>query len=153
MNLMQDYLTCMRRSLIMTEKLDIYRCPTCGNIVQILNPGNGELVCCGQAMEHLIPQYKENEVGEKHVPQVIAAWDGCNSGICNERKFVVLDKHPMSKEHYIQFIEVCSASASEVRIKFFNPEEKPEYEVTEIHGDIKVKEYCNIHGLWRGKND
>lgn len=136
----------------MTEKLEIYKCPICGNIVQILNAGEGELVCCGQAMEKLTPQYEENELGEKHVPETVTAWDGCDSGMCNERKFVILDKHPMVPEHYIQFIEVYKKDLSEIRIRFFKPEEKAEYEISDLYGDIQTLEHCNIHGLWRGKN-
>ena len=135
----------------MTEKLEIYKCPTCGNIVQVLISGNGELVCCGQAMEKLTPQFEENELGEKHVPEIVTAWDGCDSGMCNERKFVILDKHPMIPEHYIQLIEVSNGDKSEVRIKFFNPNEKAEYEISDMHGEIIAKEYCNIHGLWKNK--
>ena len=135
----------------MTEKLEIYRCPTCGNIVQVLISGNGELVCCGQAMEKLVPQFKEDELGEKHVPDIVTAWDGCDSGMCNERKFVILDKHPMIQEHYIQFIE--AQSDSEVRIKFLNPNDKAEFEISDMSGNIKAIEYCNIHSLWRSKND
>ena len=135
----------------MTEKLEIYKCPTCGNIVQVLLSGNGELVCCGQAMEKLIPQFEENELGEKHVPDIVTAWDGCDSGMCSERKFVILDKHPMLPEHYIQFIEV--QSDSEIRIKFLDSNSKAEYEISNMYGNIKALEYCNIHGLWRSKND
>lgn len=137
----------------MTEKLEIYKCSICGNIVQVLMTGEGELVCCGEKMEHLEAQYEENELGEKHVPEIITAWDGCDSGMCNERKFVILDKHPMLPEHYIQFIEVYKKDKSEVRIKYFNPNEKAEYEVSDIRGTIETREHCNVHGLWRSKND
>ena len=136
----------------MSEKLEIYKCPTCGNIVQVLLSGNGELVCCGQAMVKLPQQFEENELGEKHIPDIVTAWDGCDSGMCNERKFVILDKHPMSPEHFIQFIEVIKKDESEIRLKFFNPEDKAEYEISDIRGDVKALEYCNIHNLWRSNN-
>ena len=58
----------MKRNL---EKLEIYKCHVCGNIVQVLLNGMGELVCCGENMKHLEPQFEENELGEKHVPQII----------------------------------------------------------------------------------
>jgi len=35
----------------MTEKHQVYKCETCGNIVEVLHAGDGELVCCGQPME------------------------------------------------------------------------------------------------------
>ena len=35
----------------MTEKGEIYACRICGNVVQVIGPGAGILVCCGQPME------------------------------------------------------------------------------------------------------
>ncbi|HSO67948.1 MAG TPA: desulfoferrodoxin FeS4 iron-binding domain-containing protein [Desulfatirhabdiaceae bacterium] len=35
----------------MTEKNQVYKCELCGNIVEVLHAGEGELVCCGQPME------------------------------------------------------------------------------------------------------
>ena len=84
----------------MTEKLDLYKCHICGNLVQVLLNGVGELVCCGQNMEHLEPHQEENnELAEKHVPR-IEQEDG--------KRFVRLKYHPMIPEHYIQFIEIYS---------------------------------------------
>ena len=83
---------------IMTEKLELYKCHICGNLVQVLLNGVGELVCCGQNMEHLEPHQEENnELAEKHVPR-IEQEDG--------KRFVRLKYHPMIPEHYIQFIEI-----------------------------------------------
>ena len=53
----------------MTEKLQIYKCEVCGNIVEMLHAGAGEMVCCGQPMK----LYQENTVDaakEKHVPVI-----------------------------------------------------------------------------------
>jgi methionine--tRNA ligase beta chain len=35
----------------MTKVKEIYKCNICGNIVEVVNEGAGELVCCNQAME------------------------------------------------------------------------------------------------------
>jgi superoxide reductase len=35
----------------MTEKGQIYKCEICGNVVEVVEPGDGELVCCGEAMK------------------------------------------------------------------------------------------------------
>ncbi len=32
----------------MTEQLQVYKCDICGNIVEVMHAGGGELVCCGQ---------------------------------------------------------------------------------------------------------
>ncbi len=29
---------------------EIYKCEICGNIVEVLEAGGGELICCGQPM-------------------------------------------------------------------------------------------------------
>ncbi|MFB0559758.1 MAG: desulfoferrodoxin FeS4 iron-binding domain-containing protein [Candidatus Lokiarchaeia archaeon] len=34
----------------MTNVGEVYLCEICGNKVQVLEAGRGELVCCGQAM-------------------------------------------------------------------------------------------------------
>ena len=51
----------------MTELLQVYKCDICGNMVEMVHAGAGELVCCGAPMKHL----QENTVDaakEKHVP-------------------------------------------------------------------------------------
>ena len=53
-----------------TEKLQIYKCEICGNIVQILIPSYGELVCCNQPMKLQEIQHDKSEVGEKHAPVI-----------------------------------------------------------------------------------
>ena len=129
----------------MTEKLEIYKCHVCGNIVQVLINGEGELVCCGQAMENLIPKYEENnELAEKHVPTIEFE---------ENKKYVKLKHHPMTDEHYIQFIEVYPKDKSRLYLKYFNANEVAELDVTNFEENIEAIEHCNIHGLWRNKND
>ena len=106
----------------MTEKLELYKCSICGNLVQVLLSGTGELVCCNQPMEKLCPKTNEdNELSEKHIPVIEQE---------NDKKFVRLTKHPMIPEHYIQFIEVFTKDKSKVYLKFLNPNEKAELEIT-----------------------
>ena len=52
-----------------TEKLQLYKCEICGNLVQVILNGAGELVCCGQPMKLQIPQHDKTEIGEKHAPK------------------------------------------------------------------------------------
>lgn len=128
----------------MALKLRLYRCAICGNIVQVLLDGEGELVCCGKEMELLEP--KSADIGsEKHVPVFEFREDG------SQVIKVGSEPHPMLNEHYIQFIEALSADKQKIFIEFLKPEYKPE-----IYSDFDANsalEYCNIHGLWEGKND
>lgn len=129
----------------MTEKLELYKCNICGNIVQVLLNGMGELVCCGEKMEHLVPHEEDNsELTEKHKPEIVQ-----NEG----KRFVTLKYHPMVPEHYIQFIEVYPKDKSRLYLKYLKPNELAEFDITHFEENIEALEYCNIHGLWRGTND
>ena len=128
-----------------TEKLQIYRCAVCGNLVQVLLPSVGELVCCNQPMELKTIQHDRSELGEKHAPKL---------EFRENEKFVQVMSHPMTTEHYIQFIEVYKKDKSCLQLKFFKPNDTPEMDITHLPDDIDAIEYCNIHGLWgEDKND
>lgn len=122
----------------MTLKLQIYKCNICGNLVQVLAEGDGNLVCCGREMELMGIQYDTNELGEKHTPKI---------EIKEGKKYVNVIGHPMSNEHYIQFIETYTKDKNELHLRFFYPNDVPE---TEIKSDVELNavEYCNIHKLW-----
>ena len=122
----------------MTIKLQIYKCNICGNLVQVLQEGDGNLVCCGEEMKLMGIQYDTTELGEKHTPKVELK-DG--------KKFVNVIGHPMTDEHYIQFMETFSRDKNELHLKFFKPNEVPEME-SKLDGDFNSIEYCNIHHLW-----
>ena len=126
----------------MTIKLQIYKCNICGNIVQILHEGDGNLICCGQEMQLLNIQYDTTELGEKHTPK---------NEFKDNKKIVNVIGHPMTNEHHIEFIEAFKQDKSELHIKFFNPNEVPEMNITFMGENTNSIEYCNIHNLW-GEN-
>lgn len=127
---------------MMTKTREVYRCSICGNIVEVLNPG-ANMSCCGKPMELL----KENTTDgalEKHVP-VIEPIEG---GV---RVKVGSAEHPMVEKHYIQWIELLTATS--VLRHELKPGDKPEaiFKInTEEEGPISAREYCNLHGLWKG---
>ncbi len=124
----------------MTQLKQIYKCEACGNIVEVLRTGVGELVCCGQPMK----LQKENTVDaarEKHVP-VIEKIEG---GV---RVKVGAVPHPMIPEHYIEWIEIIVDGRS--CRKFLQPGDAPEAEFAVSGEQITAREYCNLHGLWKG---
>lgn len=123
----------------MTEQKQIYRCNICGNIVEVLHLGAGQLVCCGQPME-LLEEKTEEEGKEKHVPVI----EGTETGI---KVKVGSVPHPMEEKHYIEWIEV--SADGEVYRKFLNPEDKPEAEFGIKAERVEAREYCNVHGLWK----
>jgi superoxide reductase len=124
----------------MPEKLEIYKCEVCGNIVELVHGGQGELVCCGQPM-NLFSENTVDAAKEKHVP-VKEAVDG---GL----KVKVGDvPHPMEDKHYIEWIEIVSSDGKAYR-QFLAPGQSPEA-VFPVQGDYTAREYCNLHGLWKG---
>ena len=130
----------------MTELLQIYKCNICGNIVEVLHPGEGELVCCGEAMK----LYEENTVDatlEKHVP-VIEKTDDDHIIIK-----IVSMPHPMEDTHYIEFIEAISPDRKFMKRKFLHPHEEPVMDFKCGCDKMKARELCNIHGLWSSEND
>ena len=123
----------------MTEQKQIYKCNICGNIVEVLHPGVGQLVCCGQPMELL--QEKSRDAGqEKHVPVV----EKSESGV---KVKVGSIPHPMEEPHYIEWIEIIADGR--VYRKFLKPGDKPEAEFEIRAEKIRARDYCNIHGLWK----
>lgn len=122
------------------NKNEIYKCDICGNIVETLFAGGGELVCCGKSMEYLEENTKEAAI-EKHIPVV----EKTATGILVTVGEVL---HPMEESHYIQWIEVLSEGKSYK--KFLNPNDPPSAEFClENTDNIIVREYCNIHCLWK----
>jgi len=45
----------------MTKIDQVYKCDICGNVVKVLENGQGELVCCGQPMKLIEETDKEEE--------------------------------------------------------------------------------------------
>ena len=119
----------------MTELHQIYKCNVCGNIVEVLHAGKGELVCCGQPME-LKKEQSEGEYAEKHAPVI-------------EGNKVKIGKvpHPMEEKHYIEWIEITVNGKTGKQ--FLKPGDKPEAEF--FATPEKARMYCNVHGLWKSK--
>ena len=123
----------------MTQLNQIYKCEVCGNIVEVLHTGDGELVCCGEPMKLLV----ENTVDaskEKHVPVIEKAGDKVTIKVGSVA-------HPMEEKHYIEFIELMADG--KVYRKFLKPGDKPEATFEVAATKLTAREYCNLHGLWK----
>ena len=122
----------------MKEKIKFYKCPVCGNIIEVVNGDVSRVKCCGQDPQEL----KANTVDaaqEKHVP--IHEID--NNEIIVKIGEVI---HPMEEKHYITFI----ALVTEDRLTRINlqPGDEPIVRLPYIKDSI-IYEYCNLHGLWK----
>ena len=130
----------------MTEKLELYKCNICGNIVEVVLSGEGELVCCGQPMELLAEKdYSDEMLQEKHVPVIKMEEDNIEIRVGSIQ-------HPMTEEHYIQFIEAYSKDKRYVKRKYLFPNEEPVLKLKCDCKDTMARELCNIHGLWVTKD-
>jgi superoxide reductase len=122
------------------QQMQVYKCNVCGNIVEVLHAGIGELVCCGQPMKF----YEENTVDaskEKHVPVVEKIEGGFKVKVGSI-------PHPMEEKHYIEWIEVI-ADEKAYR-QFLKPGDVPEAVFMLDASAITAREYCNLHGVWKG---
>jgi len=124
----------------MTERLQVYKCEICGNIVEVLHEGKGELVCCGEPMKLLV-EGAVDAAKEKHVPVVEKTAAGIKAKVGSA-------PHPMEEKHYIEWIEVL-ADGKAYR-QFLKPGDAPEATFNIQADRITAREYCNIHGLWKG---
>jgi superoxide reductase len=123
----------------MAKKLEIYKCMVCGNIVEVLHGGDGELVCCGQPMENLAEKTAD-QGKEKHVPVIEKISGGYKVKVGSI-------PHPMEEKHYIEWIEILADGAA--YRKFLNPGDAPEAVFNLKANTVTAREHCNIHGLWR----
>jgi len=125
----------------MTELREIYKCEVCGNIVEVLHTGIGTLVCCGQPMKKIEAGTTEAS-REKHIPFLVKAERGTIIKIGSV-------PHPMEEKHYIEWIEAVNKDGKVVRI-MLKPGDAPETHIGwSIENIVEVREYCNIHGLWK----
>ena len=122
-----------------TERLQVYRCPLCGNIVEVIHAGGGTLVCCDQPME-VQTENTTDAATEKHVPVVEEAEGGIKVAVGSVA-------HPMGEDHYIEWIEVLVDGKS--YRQFLNPNEAPEALFPVSGSNISARAYCNLHGLWK----
>ncbi len=123
----------------MTQLNQIYKCEICGNIVEVLHTGVGELVCCGEPMKLMV----ENTVDaskEKHVPVIEKSGNQVTVKVGSVA-------HPMEEKHYIEFIELLADG--KVYRKYLKPGDKPEATFEVTAAQLTAREYCNLHGIWR----
>lgn len=123
----------------MAQPKEFYRCEKCGHIVEILHGASGTLACCGEEMRLILENTKEAAI-EKHIPVVSKLEDGIYVKVGSV-------EHPMLPEHFIEWIE--AHTPSKVYRKHLKPGDKPEAIFKIDEEVILVREYCNLHGLWK----
>ena len=121
----------------MTNKLDLYHCSVCSQIIEVVQEGAGTLVCCNEEMSHM----KENTANpdNRHFAHIEE-----NDGIKK-----ITFNHPATIEHHIEFIEAISNDGKYIKRKYLKPDEIP---TMELKCDCKegyyIRLYCNLDGVW-----
>jgi len=114
------------------------KCELCGNIVEVLHGGEGELVCCGQPMklliENTVDAAKKRRTGHREDRGGVKVKIGAVA-------------HPMEEKHYIEWIEVIAGDKA--YRQFFKPGDAPEALFCIDTWPVAAREHCNLHGLWK----
>jgi len=125
----------------MANVLEIYKCELCGNIIEVMHGGEGELVCCGEPMK-LMNENTVDASKEKHVPVIEKGADSITVKVGSV-------PHPMEEKHYIEWIEII-ADGKAYR-QFLKPGQAPEAVFKITAQEVTAREYCNLHLLWTAK--
>jgi superoxide reductase len=125
----------------MPEKMDVFKCDLCGNVVEVLTAGAGDLVCCGQDMKKLTENTTDAAV-EKHVPALEKKADGWQVNVGSV-------DHPMTEEHLIEWIELIVDGT--VYREFLKAGDKPAAFFPVTADKVTARAYCNLHGLWKAE--
>ena len=123
----------------MIEKLQVYKCGVCGNMVEVIHVGGGTLVCCNQNMT-LMTENTVDAAKEKHVPVIEKQAGGYLVKVGGVA-------HPMEEKHFIEWVQLL-ADGKAYR-QFLNPGDKPEAFFKIDGKNVSAREYCNLHGLWK----
>jgi superoxide reductase len=123
----------------MTKINEVYKCELCGNIVQMNHGAAGTLVCCGQDMK-LLDEKSADSTTEKHVP-VIEKIEG------GFKVTVGSTLHPMTEEHYIEWIELDAEGHTQKA--FLKPGSEPVAYFKTNFEKVTARSYCNLHSLWK----
>ena len=124
----------------MAKKNEIYKCEKSGLMVEVLQDAESTPTCCGEPMK-LLRENTTDGAKEKHVPVVEKIEGGY-------RVTVGSVEHPMTDAHYIQWIELVTPTG--VLRHNLTPQDKPVAEFKTDATEVEAREYCNLHGLWKG---
>lgn len=126
----------------MAKLLEVYKCELCGNIVEVVHAGEGDLSCCGQEMK-LLSENTVDAAKEKHVP-VIEIGNG------SVKVTIGSVAHPMEEKHYIEWIELL-ADGKAYR-QFLKPGDAPTATFNVTAKKLTARELCNLHGVWSAQS-
>ncbi len=127
------------------KQKEIYKCNVCGKVIEILNPAAPVTICCSQPMV-LQEEKTADWKGEKHVPKITIA----GNKVTVDVGISMGTPHPMTTEHYIMWIElICKDNCYKRQMLAPGMQPKATFVVADT-SNLVAREYCNLHGLWKG---
>lgn len=120
------------------KNINYYKCPVCGNVIEVVNGDVNRVRCCGQELVLLEANTVDAAV-EKHVP----VYEIVDNEIIVKVGEVI---HPMEEKHFITFVSLVTNDRV-IRVDL-KPGDEPIVRFPYIKDSI-IYEYCNIHGLWK----
>ena len=122
-------------------KQKIYFCRHCGNLIFMIRDKGVPVYCCSEKMQEIIPGTTEASE-EKHVPVYDVEGNTVHVTVGEV-------EHPMTEEHYIQWI--CLETEHGIQYAHLDPTDKPKAKFALCAGDEvrAVYAFYNQHNLWR----
>ena len=129
----------------MSQKSQVFKCDSCGSLVEALRASDCDPFCCGKPMRALA-ENTTDAAREKHVPVIVPKGEGTLVRVGSVA-------HPMEAEHYIEWIELLLPGpdgnpAASYRA-FLKPGDKSEAFFPVRAEGAWAREHCNKHGLWK----
>ena len=126
-------------------ELTFYKCNYCGNLLVPAIDAHVVPECCGAPMEELKANTTDAAV-EKHVPAIERDADG---------KHIIVSvgsvAHPMTEDHYIQFIVLVHGDRFGVISLKPGAGPKACCAFDDNSGAFAAYAYCNLHGMWKAE--
>lgn len=121
--------------------LKFYYCKNCGKIIAIVKDTKLPTICCGEAMQELVPGVTD-AAAEKHVPVISVEGNVVTVSVGEV-------SHPMLEEHYIEWVLLQTNKG--IQKKWLKPGEEPKARFILDEGEeaVAAYEYCNLHKLWK----
>ena len=118
-----------------------YLCTHCGNLIGVIHASGVPIICCGEPMKALVPNTTEAAT-EKHLP--VVAVEGSKVTVS-----VGSVAHPMTAEHYIQWIYLETSKGGQRHALTPGAESRTEFALSAGETPVAAYAYCNLHGLWK----
>ena len=121
--------------------MKFYICNHCKQIITKLKDKNIPVMCCGQVMQELVAGTTDASQ-EKHIPvytqqnNILTVNVGSTS-------------HPMTEEHYIEWVCVETNLGAQLHHLTPNTEPKTEFLLADNEQVLTFYAYFNLHSLWK----